>query len=778
MSTPVQEKKISLSRLSKENAHSNQCILCHDGGGNLYSCKRNFCGKVYHIECYDPTNNREPPDYWTCLMCFTKQEFGKMSNEVDKYGNMGERDFKLCFRLMLEMKGNWPISRTFEPSETLDSQHYRDLIHYPVAMDVIQQRLNRSKGDNKYSNCTQFMEEVRRMFSNCRTFWSVNTSNSYSSGMYMRHADKLEAFFDEKIQEYEKFFSTYTEYLPVKAKKKVDSNVPKPEPYVPSFMHLASPVKEDKSNEKPKKCFVCQKLGSDANPTHKCSQCKRSYHSECYVPALKKEPPRDWNCIMCVTVDDLLEQPNEPNKEGGKLGKRDYLVCSRLFLELHKIWPDCKDFMRMSDLDFSVYRSAINHPIALDIIRKRMDRKYPLQYESIKEFLKDVKLMFKNCKTFWKDQPAGENFVSHAENLKAHLDKCLGLLEPLIPEKTDSKGKKTKEEKSSRSKRDDELDDEEKYLKARELVAKEEESGDEKPVKLKRSVAKDLEGIDEDNIKPRRLRAKREVSVDENNNKPTFVYSDDEKPLKPKRFVAKVEDSESDQEIAMKAKRLLSKSSKLPDSEDEEDSPRKRRPGPLSFKRNLNRKHFSKKEESDVDEEIPLRKMKLSSSKSKEEPDEPVTRRPGPASFKAKFATIEQKGREKHKDTNNNTQISSRKESVKQKDSEILRDTIAEEALEAGSSFGKEAFEKHFGKEYKCNHCQAVYNKLSKMQDHTLSHFEDELSSLLPSKKPHLCPTCDAKSPDNDALMKHYAFDCCESVNKIQESIRKNLIKS
>ena len=57
--------------------------------------------------------------------------------------------YTFILRLMLELKSCWPISRTFEPSETLESTEYRNLIHYPVAMDVIQQRLNRSKGDNK-----------------------------------------------------------------------------------------------------------------------------------------------------------------------------------------------------------------------------------------------------------------------------------------------------------------------------------------------------------------------------------------------------------------------------------------------------------------------------------------------------------------------------------------------------------------------------------------------------------------------------------------------------
>ena len=47
------------------------------------------------------------------------------------------------------------------------------------------------------------------------------------------------------------------------------------------------------------------------------------------------------------------------------------------------------------------------------------------QYESIVEFLTDLRRMFKNCKTFWKEQPSGEDFMRHADTLKAQLDKVL-----------------------------------------------------------------------------------------------------------------------------------------------------------------------------------------------------------------------------------------------------------------------------------------------------------------------------------------------------------------
>lgn len=619
-------EKISLRRLTKENSHAAHCILCHDGGGNLYACYRVACGKVYHIDCYDPSNPREPDDYWKCLMCKKKEEFDDYSNETDRWGNMGERDFYLCFRLMLELKSNWPMSRTFEPSETLDSEQYRSLIHHPIAMDVIQQRLNRSKGDNKYTNCIEFFQEVRRMFSNCRTFWTVNTAFSYSAGMYMRHADQLEKYFDKKLQDYEKLFSYYVDPadIPSPPKRKPGQEERRPEPYVPSFMLLDTPEKPThgkskstytkrlydelhplrehkvdsfgKTPPKPKKCFVCHKEDKPDANTHKCSKCKRGYHSECYVPALKRDPPEDWNCIMCVNVDDLGDQPNEPGKEGGKLGKQDYLICSRLFLELHQVWPDVKTFLLMEALDFSMYRNVINHPVALDLIRKKLDRKSPLQYESVKEFLKDVRLMFRNCKTFWADQPVGENFIKHADNMKEHLDKCLQEFQPLLQLKLGGKDKdeKKKSNDNYRSKVKDPRkskydDDEPSPRRTRGMKKERGEEGDEE---------EDGEEEEESSTRGRKPG-------------PKFSKGKEDKKTKVKR---EADESESEEDDSSKRRdrkhKKIKKESGDSESEDEKSSKRKDR---------KSRRVKEEQEESQSEDDKPLKRKENKSSKVKKE---------------------------------------------------------------------------------------------------------------------------------------------------------------
>ena len=46
---------------------------------------------------------------------------------------------------------------------------------------------------------------------------------------------------------------------------------------------------------------------SDASPTYKCAlKCKRSYHANCYVPALKKDPPKDWVRFLLIKLMTIL----------------------------------------------------------------------------------------------------------------------------------------------------------------------------------------------------------------------------------------------------------------------------------------------------------------------------------------------------------------------------------------------------------------------------------------------------------------------------------------
>merc|ERR1719150_2852110 len=482
----------------------------------------------------------------------------------------------------------------------------------------------------------------------------------------------------KKLQEYEKLFSYYVnpEDLPSPPPKQRNANEPRPEPYVPSFMLVDTPerptqakqkstytkrlydelhpLKDHKADNfgktppKAKKCFVCHKEDKPDASTHKCSKCKRGYHSECYVPALKRDPPEDWNCIMCVNVEDLGDQPNEPNKEGGKLGKQDYLICSRLFLELHQIWPDVKTFLLMEALDFQMYRNVINHPVALDLIRKKLDRKSPLQYESVKEFLKDVRLMFRNCKIFWKDQPVGENFIKHADTLKEHLDKCLQEFQPLLQlklSKDETREKKSYTYDRPSSKRDKNRD--EKYKR---------EVGDPKPSEGRlRRIIKKHESDEEDSEDERD-----EIT---GRKKPGPKFSKQGRGVKAEADESEDEDDKSSKKKDRKAKKQLKKETEVSESED--DMPLKKKG------KNDNKKSKPKKKDSETEseEERSSKRKDKKKSNGKKKEDESDSEEEKTSKRKATRAT--KKSRAKKDESESESEEEER--SVKRKATKVRR---------------------------------------------------------------------------------------------------------
>lgn len=102
-------------------------------------------------------------------------------------------------------------------------------------------------------------------------------------------------------------------------------------------------------------------------------------------------------------------------------------------------------FRDCSDLNFKEYLDIIKEPIALDVIKEKLDRENPemvrlhnfeleknqqcsnfrdffFQYSNIPEFLSDLRKMFRNCLTF---HEKGSDFYTHGKTLEEFLDKFL-----------------------------------------------------------------------------------------------------------------------------------------------------------------------------------------------------------------------------------------------------------------------------------------------------------------------------------------------------------------
>ncbi len=125
---------------------------------------------------------------------------------------------------------------------------------------------------------------------------------------------------------------------------------------------------------------------------------------------------------MCATKEEVQQFPNSPPDGKGQLGDRDLKVCRRVLFELYNRYPESMPFRDCSDLNFAEYREVIKNPIALDVIKERLDAERADQYGSVEEFLRDVRRIFRNCYRF--HQP-GSEFYGHAKALEEILDRHL-----------------------------------------------------------------------------------------------------------------------------------------------------------------------------------------------------------------------------------------------------------------------------------------------------------------------------------------------------------------
>jgi len=161
-------------------------------------------------------------------------------------------------------------------------------------------------------------------------------------------------------------------------------------------------------------CFVCRKEEGEGIFCS-CITCNNYYHLDCYVPTLEKEPSVDWECLLCKEREYFVSLPLERTSSSGNMTKRELHLSRRLVLEMYGVEDiktgrrASKAFRRISDLEFESYKKIIKDPIALDLIKDRLDKENPDQYKSMSEFMSDFRRMFINCRTYW-----ALNHMSHA----------------------------------------------------------------------------------------------------------------------------------------------------------------------------------------------------------------------------------------------------------------------------------------------------------------------------------------------------------------------------
>ncbi|XP_039990068.1 transcription intermediary factor 1-alpha-like isoform X2 [Xiphias gladius] len=151
-------------------------------------------------------------------------------------------------------------------------------------------------------------------------------------------------------------------------------------------------------------CAVCRSGGELLF----CDKCPKVFHLACHVPSLLRSPSGEWFCSFCrdLLVPEMEYDcdckpeaktiKKEPDSEGG-FPPVDKRKCERLLLHLF-----CSDLSSNYQEPVSPSVCVNNTPTRkaptnLSAVKKRLEAKQSLCYQSPAEFVSDIRLIFGNC---------------------------------------------------------------------------------------------------------------------------------------------------------------------------------------------------------------------------------------------------------------------------------------------------------------------------------------------------------------------------------------------
>ncbi|XP_047679026.1 E3 ubiquitin-protein ligase TRIM33 isoform X3 [Tachysurus fulvidraco] len=210
--------------------------------------------------------------------------------------------------------------------------------------------------------------------------------------------------------------------------------------------------KEDDPNED--WCAVCQNGGELLC----CDRCPKVFHITCHIPTLRSSPSGDWMCTFCRSLsnpeieyncDD--EPPSKKDPSEQSLSPEDKRRCERLLLHLfcHEL---SVEFQEPVPSSVPNYYKIIKHPMDLNLVKRKLQRKHPQHYQSPKEFVYDVRLVFSNCAKY---NEADSEVAEAGKAVSLYFEEKLAMIYPdqsfpVEPEKR-SRDESTTEEAAEES---------------------------------------------------------------------------------------------------------------------------------------------------------------------------------------------------------------------------------------------------------------------------------------------------------------------------------------
>ncbi|XP_037781498.1 E3 ubiquitin-protein ligase TRIM33-like isoform X4 [Penaeus monodon] len=181
------------------------------------------------------------------------------------------------------------------------------------------------------------------------------------------------------------------------------------------------PWKKDPNDPNDDWCAVCW----DGGDLICCDYCPKVFHVHCHIPTLTHIPTEHekWQCMLCTDLDNLdTFDSNDKSKRKLGLASRDIKVAQRILLELYCNYEASQPFRELVDRELTEYYEVIKQPMALEIVKRRLAPDSQDHYEDLEDFVKDIRLIFKNCYEF---NPKDTEIYQNAKILEDFFEQLL-----------------------------------------------------------------------------------------------------------------------------------------------------------------------------------------------------------------------------------------------------------------------------------------------------------------------------------------------------------------